>query len=87
MELCNKYTPNNQDEAKTKSRDYFNTHRKSRLAHGGYLLLNDLDCITPIRSLANIFFPRLKAGDVKMYYRRNAIGRTETENLHSQSNT
>ncbi|MCR4643782.1 MAG: hypothetical protein K5695_00025 [Oscillospiraceae bacterium] len=28
--------PKECDEAKAKFRDYFNTHRKSKLAHGGY---------------------------------------------------
>ena len=37
------------------------------LKKGGYLLLNDMDCIPPIRAVANIIFPRMKAGDVKMY--------------------
>ena len=34
---------------------------------GGYLLLNDMDCIPPVRAVANFFFPRMKEGDVKMY--------------------
>ena len=37
------------------------------LKKGGYLLLNDMDCIPPIRAVANSIFPRMKAGDVKMY--------------------
>jgi len=37
------------------------------LINGGYLLLNDMDCITPIRCLANLLFPHLPGGDVKMY--------------------
>jgi ubiquinone/menaquinone biosynthesis C-methylase UbiE len=30
------YAPQNTNDAKTKSRDYFNNHRRSRLAGGGY---------------------------------------------------
>ena len=37
------------------------------LRKGGYLLLNDMDCVAPIRAVANYVFPRLNAGDVKMY--------------------
>ena len=40
------------------------------LAPGGTLLLNDMDCAAPIRTLANWVFPRLPGGDVKMYTRR-----------------
>ncbi len=43
------------------------------LQKGGYLLLNDMDCIAPIRSLSNLLFPRLKAGDVKMYNKDEII--------------
>ncbi len=39
------------------------------LKPGGYLLLNDMDCIAPIRAVANWLFPRLPGGDVKMYCR------------------
>lgn len=39
------------------------------LKPGGYLLLNDMDCIAPIRAAANWLFPRLPGGDVKMYRR------------------
>ena len=39
------------------------------LKPGGYLLLNDMDCIAPIRAAANWIFPRLPGGDVKMYRR------------------
>ena len=39
------------------------------LKPGGYLLLNDMDCIAPIRAAANWLFPRLPGGDVKMYCR------------------
>lgn len=35
------------------------------LRKGGYLLLNDMDCVAPIRAVANYVFPRLNAGDVK----------------------
>lgn len=37
------------------------------LKPGGALLLNDMDCIAPVRAVANIVFPRLPGGDVKMY--------------------
>ena len=37
------------------------------LAPGGHLLLEDMDCIAPIRAIANVVFPRLPGGDVKMY--------------------
>ena len=40
------------------------------LKPGGTLLLNDMDCASPIRALANWAFPRLPGGDVKMYTRR-----------------
>ena len=40
------------------------------LKPGGTLLLNDMDCASPIRALANWTFPRLPGGDVKMYTRR-----------------
>ncbi len=40
------------------------------LEPGGYLLLNDMDCIAPIRWAANVLFPLLPGGDVKMYARR-----------------
>lgn len=43
------------------------------LQKGGYLLLNDMDCIAPIRSLSNLLFSRLKAGDVKMYNKDEII--------------
>ena len=39
------------------------------LKPGGCLLLNDMDCIAPVRSAANWIFPRLPGGDVKMYSR------------------
>ena len=32
------------------------------LVPGGYLLLNDMDCIAPIRAVANWIFPRLQIG-------------------------
>lgn len=44
------------------------------LTPDGVLLLNDMDCIAPIRHIANILFPRLPGGDVKMY-RRDEIER------------
>ena len=40
------------------------------LKPGGTLLLNDMDCASPIRALANWAFPRLPGGDVRMYTRR-----------------
>jgi len=43
------------------------------LKPGGYLLINDMDCVTPIRAMANYVFPRLKAGDVKMYNRHEIL--------------
>ncbi len=45
------------------------------LEPGGSLLLNDMDCITPVRWIANLVFPLLPGGDVKMYSRR------ETESM------
>lgn len=39
----------------------------------GYLLLNDMDCIAPIRWCANQIFPLLPGGDVKMYNRTEII--------------
>ena len=43
------------------------------LKHGGYLILNDMDCAAPIRAVSNLVFPRLKAGDVKMYNREEIL--------------
>jgi len=40
------------------------------LKPGGVLLLNDMDCIAPIRAVANWLFPKLPGGDVKMYSRK-----------------
>ena len=40
------------------------------LQPGGHLLLEDMDCIPPIRAIANFVFPRLPGGDVKMYNQR-----------------
>ena len=37
------------------------------LVPGGHLLLEDMDCIPPIRAVANVVFPLLPGGDVKMY--------------------
>lgn len=37
------------------------------LKPGGFLLLEDMDCIAPIRWAANALFPHLPGGDVKMY--------------------
>ena len=44
------------------------------LQPGGYLLLNDMDCIAPIRAAANWLFPKLPGGDVKMYGREEIEG-------------
>ena len=44
------------------------------LKPGGFLLLNDMDCIAPIRTAANWIFPRLPGGDVKMYRRDEIEG-------------
>ena len=44
------------------------------LKPGGCLLLNDMDCIAPIRTAANWIFPRLPGGDVKMYSREEIEG-------------
>ena len=43
------------------------------LKPGGYLILNDMDCIPPIRWAANIIFPMLPGGDVKMYERDEIV--------------
>lgn len=43
------------------------------LAPGGTLCINDMDCIAPIRALANWAFPRMKSGDVKMYRREEIL--------------
>lgn len=43
------------------------------LGEGGYLLLNDLDCIAPLRALANFCFPRMHTGDAKMYKREEIL--------------
>lgn len=43
------------------------------LKNGGYILLNDMDCVFPIRAVANFCFPRMKAGDVKMYNRNEIL--------------
>ena len=48
------------------------------LKKGGYLLLNDMDCAAPIRAVANFCFPRLKAGDVKMYNRDEIVELVKT---------
>ncbi|MBR1457574.1 MAG: methyltransferase domain-containing protein [Oscillospiraceae bacterium] len=44
------------------------------LTPGGTLLLNDMDCAAPVRLLANLLFPRLPGGDVKMYTRGEITG-------------
>ena len=44
------------------------------LQPGGSLLLNDMDCIAPIRAAANWLFPKLPGGDVKMYGREEIEG-------------
>lgn len=43
------------------------------LQKGGYLILNDLDCISPIRNVTNYFFPKMKTGDVKMYKKEEIL--------------
>ena len=48
------------------------------LKKDGYLLLNDMDCVAPIRAVANIIFPRLKAGDVKMYNKEEILAMMKT---------
>ena len=45
---------------------------------GGYLLLNDMDCASPVRAIANFCFPRMKAGDVKMYNRDEILELVKT---------
>lgn len=40
------------------------------LKPGGTLCINDMDCIAPVRWVANKVFPHMKSGDVKMYCRR-----------------
>lgn len=44
------------------------------LKPGGMLCINDMDCIAPVRAVANIIFPHLKSGDVKMYKRSEIEG-------------
>ena len=44
------------------------------LKPGGVLLLNDMDCVAPIRAVANWLFPKLPGGDVKMYSREETEG-------------
>ncbi|MBQ6239598.1 MAG: methyltransferase domain-containing protein [Firmicutes bacterium] len=72
-----------QKNAKQKSREYFDSHRNPQnalnnmfriLKPGGFLLLNDMDCIALIRTAANWIFPRLPGGDVKMYRRDEIEG-------------
>ena len=48
------------------------------LKPGGYLLLNDMDCVRPIRALANIIFPLLPGGDVKMYDQKEILQMAES---------
>jgi hypothetical protein len=43
------------------------------LQKGGYLILNDLDCVAPIRNVTNFVFPRIKTGDVKMYKKEEIL--------------
>ncbi len=43
------------------------------LQPGGRLILNDMDCIPPVRWAANRIFPHLKGGDVKMYTRQEIL--------------
>ena len=64
------------ESAKQKSKSYFDSHRKSRLARGGYwrhdyrYQLEEIGRIMPDRAVANWLFPRLPGGDVKMYKRK-----------------
>ena len=44
------------------------------LKPGGALLLNDMDCVAPIRAVANWLFPKLPGEDVKMYSREEIEG-------------
>jgi len=44
------------------------------LKPGGVLLLNDMDCVAPIRAVANWLFPKLPGGDVKMYSQEEIEG-------------
>ena len=41
------------------------------------IFLNDMDCTAPIRAAANLIFPRLRGGDVKMYRRDEIVGMLE----------
>ena len=41
------------------------------------IFLNDMDCAAPIRAAANLIFPRLPGGDVKMYRRDEIVGMLE----------
>ena len=43
------------------------------LVPGGHLLINDMDCVAPVRAAANWLFPRLPGGDVKMYARTEIL--------------
>lgn len=44
------------------------------LKPGGVLLLNDMNCVAPIRAVANWLFPKLPGGDVKMYSQEEIEG-------------
>ena len=44
------------------------------LKPGGVLLLNDMDCIAPIRAVANWLFPKLPGVNVKMSSREEIEG-------------
>ena len=44
------------------------------LKAGGTVCINDMDCVAPIRWVANKIFPHLKSGDVKMYCRQEIEG-------------
>ena len=47
---------------------------KTRYKIDQALLLNDMDCVAPIRAVANWLFPKLPGGDVKMYSREETEG-------------
>ena len=53
------------------------------LKPGGVLLLNDMDCVAPVRAAANWLFPRLPGGDVKMYNRKEIEGMVRRAGFHS----
>jgi len=52
------------------------------LVPGGHLLLNDMDCIAPVRAAANFIFPHLPGGDVRMYSRDEILSMLEISGFH-----